>query len=114
MKNNNYLFIIILIVIFYILYYCFFNQIIENLESAEESSETAQKQLNLQQIIDKFSGTLRQQMKNLIFSKTSESKNEIDNVLQQNTELNQTIEKEVTPQIMGMIKKVEHLVKVVE
>lgn len=26
--------------------------------------------------------------------------------------LNQTIEKEATPQILGMIKKVEHLVKV--
>ncbi len=28
--------------------------------------------------------------------------------------LNQVIEKEATPQILGMIKKVEHLVKVVE
>ncbi|MFP5470743.1 MAG: 50S ribosomal protein L30 [Bacteroidia bacterium] len=28
--------------------------------------------------------------------------------------LNQVVEKEVTPQIMGMIKKVEHLIKVVE
>lgn len=28
--------------------------------------------------------------------------------------LNQIIEKEVTPQIMGMIKKVEHLIKIVE
>ena len=28
--------------------------------------------------------------------------------------LNQVIEKEVTPQIMGMIKKVQHLIEVVE
>lgn len=28
--------------------------------------------------------------------------------------LNQTIEKEATPQILGMIKKVQHLIKVVE
>lgn len=28
--------------------------------------------------------------------------------------LNQVIEKEVTPQILGMIKKVEHLVEVVD
>lgn len=28
--------------------------------------------------------------------------------------LNQTIEKEATPQILGMIKKVEHLIEVVE
>lgn len=28
--------------------------------------------------------------------------------------LNQVVEKEVTPQILGMIKKVEHLIKVVE
>lgn len=28
--------------------------------------------------------------------------------------LNQTVEKEVTPQIMGMISKVQHLVEVVE
>ena len=28
--------------------------------------------------------------------------------------LNQTVEKEATPQILGMIKKVEHLIKVVE
>ncbi len=28
--------------------------------------------------------------------------------------LNQVIEKEVTPQIMGMIKKVHHLIEVVE
>lgn len=28
--------------------------------------------------------------------------------------LNQTIEKEATPQILGMIKKVQHLVEVVE
>jgi large subunit ribosomal protein L30 len=30
------------------------------------------------------------------------------------SKLNQVIEKEVTPQIMGMIKKVQHLVEVVE
>jgi large subunit ribosomal protein L30 len=30
------------------------------------------------------------------------------------TRLNQVIEKEATPQILGMIKKVEHLIKVVE
>lgn len=28
--------------------------------------------------------------------------------------LNQTLEKEATPQILGMVKKVQHLVKVVE
>lgn len=28
--------------------------------------------------------------------------------------LNQTIEKEATPQIMGMVKKVQHLIQVVE
>jgi len=28
--------------------------------------------------------------------------------------LNQIVEKEATPQILGMIKKVEHLIKVVE
>jgi large subunit ribosomal protein L30 len=28
--------------------------------------------------------------------------------------LNQVVEKEATPQIMGMIKKVEHLIKIVE
>lgn len=28
--------------------------------------------------------------------------------------LNQVLEKEATPQILGMIKKVEHLIKVVE
>lgn len=28
--------------------------------------------------------------------------------------LNQVVEKEVTPQIMGMIKKVQHLIEVVE
>jgi large subunit ribosomal protein L30 len=30
------------------------------------------------------------------------------------SKLNQIIEKEATPQILGMIKKVEHLVKVVD
>lgn len=30
------------------------------------------------------------------------------------TKLNQTIEKEATPQILGMVKKVAHLVTVVE
>jgi large subunit ribosomal protein L30 len=30
------------------------------------------------------------------------------------TKLNQTIEKEATPQIMGMVKKVQHLIEVVE
>ncbi len=30
------------------------------------------------------------------------------------TKLNQTIEKEATPQILGMVKKVQHLVEVVE
>lgn len=29
------------------------------------------------------------------------------------TKLNQTIEKEATPQIMGMVKKVSHLIEVV-
>ena len=28
--------------------------------------------------------------------------------------LNQTVEKQVNPQILGMIKKVQHLIKVVE
>jgi large subunit ribosomal protein L30 len=28
--------------------------------------------------------------------------------------LNQTLEKEVTPQILGMVKKVQHLIKIVE
>ncbi len=28
--------------------------------------------------------------------------------------LNQTIEKEATPEIMGMVKKLEHLLKIVE
>ncbi len=28
--------------------------------------------------------------------------------------LNQTVEKEVTPQILGMVKKVQHLIQVVE
>jgi len=30
------------------------------------------------------------------------------------TKLNQTIEKEATPQILGMVKKVEHLVTIVK
>jgi large subunit ribosomal protein L30 len=30
------------------------------------------------------------------------------------TKMNQTIEKEVTPQILGMVKKVAHLVTVIE
>jgi large subunit ribosomal protein L30 len=30
------------------------------------------------------------------------------------TKLNQTLEKEANPQILGMIKKVQHLLKVVE
>ena len=30
------------------------------------------------------------------------------------TKLNQTVEKEATPQILGMVKKVQHLVEVVE
>lgn len=30
------------------------------------------------------------------------------------SKLNQTVEKEATPQILGMIKKVQHLVQVVE
>lgn len=30
------------------------------------------------------------------------------------TKLNQTIEKEATPQILGMVKKVQHLIEVVE
>jgi large subunit ribosomal protein L30 len=28
--------------------------------------------------------------------------------------LNQTLEKEATPQILGMVKKVQHLIKIVE
>ena len=30
------------------------------------------------------------------------------------TKMNQTIEKEATPQILGMVKKVQHLLEVVE
>jgi len=30
------------------------------------------------------------------------------------TKLNQTIEKEATPQILGMVRKVQHLIEVVE
>ena len=42
---------------------------IENLESEEESSEITQKQLNLQKIIDEFSGTLRKQIKDITDNK---------------------------------------------
>lgn len=120
MKINKYLFIIILIVILCVLYYCFLNKTVENLESEEESTEITQKQLNLQKIIDEFSGSLRQQMKDMIFSKTSESKKEIDDVLQKNEELRNVVDSEnmsddvLRQKIRNLINTIEKDIQSVE
>ena len=114
MKINKYLFIIILIVILCILYCCFSNKTIENLESEEESSEITQKQLNLQKIIDEFSGTLRKQIKDMIFSKTSESKKDIDDALQKNTELRENIEASEDMSDDELTQKIDNLISVIE
>ena len=59
-------------------------------------------------------------VKNMAKVKITQTKSTIDRSENQKrtvralgfTKLNQTIEKEATPQILGMIKKVSHLVKV--
>ena len=113
MKINKYLFIIILIVILCILYYCFFHKTIENLESEEESTEISQKQSALQKIIDEFSGTIRQQIKDMIFSKTSESKKEIDDALQKNEELRNVVDSENTSDV-ELRQKIRNLINTIE
>jgi len=113
MKINKYLFIIILIVILCILYYCFFHKTIENLESEEESTEISQKQSALQKIIDEFSGTVRQQIKDMIFSKTSESKKEIDDALQKNEELRNVVDSENTSDV-ELRQKIRNLINTIE
>lgn len=113
MKINKYLFIIILIVILSILYYCFFHKTIENLESEEESTEITEKQSALQKIIDEFSGTVRQQMKDMIFSKTNESKKEIDDALQKNEELRNVVDSENTSDV-ELRQKIRNLINTIE
>ena len=114
MKINKYLFIIILIVILCILYYCFYNKTIENLESEQESAEIAQKQSALQKIIDEFSGSVRQQIKDMIFSKTSESKKDIDDALQKNTDLRENIEASEDMSDDELTQKIDNLISVIE
>jgi hypothetical protein len=113
MKINKYLFITCLIVILCILYYCFFHKTIENLESEEESTEISQKQSALQKIIDEFSGTVRQQIKDMIFSKTSESKKEIDDALQKNEELRNVVDSENTSDV-ELRQKIRNLINTIE
>ena len=113
MKINKYLFIIILIVILCILYYCFFHKTIENLESEEESTEITERQSALQKIIDEFSGTIRQQIKDMIFSKTNESKKEIDDALQKNEELRNVVDNENTSDV-ELRQKIRNLINSIE
>ena len=113
MKINKYLFIIILIVILCILYFCFFHKTIENLESEEESTEITEKQSALQKIIDEFSGTVRQQIKDMIFSKTSESKKEIDDALQKNEELRNVVDSENTSDV-EFRQRIRNLINTIE
>ena len=113
MKINKYLFIIILIVILCILYYCFYNKTIENLESEEESTEITERQSALQKIIDEFSGTVRQQIKDMIFSKTSESKKEIDDALQKNEELRNVVDSENTSDV-ELRQRIRNLINTIE
>ena len=113
MKINKYLFIIILIVILCILYFCFFHKTIENLESEEETSEIKQKQSALQKLIDEFSGSVRKQMKDMIFSKTSESKKEIDDALQKNEELRNVVDSENTSD-ENLRQKIRNLINSIE
>ena len=117
MKINKYLFIIILIVILCILYFCFFHKTIENLESEEESTEESteitERQSALQKIIDEFSGTVRQQMKDMIFSKTNESKKEIDDALQKNEELRNVVDNENTSDV-ELRQKIRNLINSLE
>ena len=113
MKINKYLFIIILIVILCILYYCFYNKTIENLESEEESTEITERQSALQKIIDEFSGTVRQQIKDMIFSKTNESKKEIDDALQKNEELRNVVDNENTSDV-ELRQKIRNLINSIE
>ena len=113
MKINKYLFIIILIVILCILYFCFFHKTIENLESEEESTEITEKQSALQKIIDEFSGTVRQQMKDMIFSKTNESKKEIDDALQKNEELRNVVDSENTSDV-EFRQRIRNLINTIE
>ena len=113
MKINKYLFIIILIVILCILYFCFFHKIIENLESEEESTEITERQSALQKIIDEFSGTVRQQMKDMIFSKTNESKKEIDDALQKNEELRNVVDSENTSDV-EFRQRIRNLINTIE
>ena len=113
MKINKYLFIIMLIVILCILYYCFFHKTIENLESEEESTEITERQSALQKIIDEFSGTIRQQIKDMIFSKTSESKKEIDDALQKNEELRNVVDSENTSDV-ELRQRIRNLINTIE
>ncbi len=117
MKINKYLFIIILIVILCILYFCFFHKTIENLESEEESTEESreitERQSALQKIIDEFSGTVRQQIKDMIFSKTNESKKEIDDALQKNEELRNVVDNENTSDV-ELRQKIRNLINTIE
>ena len=113
MKINKYLFIIILIVILCILYYCFYNKTIENLESEEESTEITERQSALQKIIDEFSGTIRQQIKDMIFSKTNESKKEINDALQKNEELRNVVDSENTSDV-ELRQKIRNLINTIE
>jgi hypothetical protein len=83
------------------------------LESEEESTEISQKQSALQKIIDEFSGTVRQQIKDMIFSKTSESKKEIDDALQKNEELRNVVDSENTSDV-ELRQKIRNLINTIE
>ena len=98
-------------------YFCFFHKTIENLESEEESTEESteitERQSALQKLIDEFSGTVRQQMKDMIFSKTNESKKEIDDALQKNEELRNVVDNENTSD-ENLRQKIRNLINSLE
>ena len=98
MKNINYLFILIIIVILSIS--CWFSneKIFEGLEGLEDASPESQtiiesspegldKQSNLQETIENYSSSVYQQIKDMIFSKTTEGEKDAIEQIKKNEEL---------------------------
>tara|TARA_B110000008_G_C16965552_1_gene561843 strand:- start:867 stop:1364 length:498 start_codon:yes stop_codon:yes gene_type:complete len=101
MKNINYLFILIIIVILSIS--CWFSnekifEGLEGLEGLEDASPESQpiiesspegldKQSNLQETIENYSSSVYQQIKDMIFSKTTEGEKDTIEQIKKNEEL---------------------------
>ncbi len=114
MKINKYLFIIIVIAILCILYYCFSSKTIENLDAEKEEPELVDTRLTLQETINQITDTISKEVKDMIFSQTTEANKAVDENIKQKIESIESAESEKEDTEDEITKKVDALINEID